>query len=88
MGGGNINKEEMKMNNRTATIFICAVLAVLLIGAPAFATGGPGLYELPLLSGEIQRLLEYPARGFCLTADIPPEVLAAHQRLQASPPSQ
>ena len=37
----------------------------------------------PLLSGEIQRLRDYPARGFCLPADIPPEVLAAHQRLEA-----
>jgi hypothetical protein len=40
------------MNNRTATIFICTVLGVLLIGTPAFAAGGPGLYELPLWADE------------------------------------
>jgi uncharacterized SAM-binding protein YcdF (DUF218 family) len=36
---------------------------------------------LPLLAGEAQRLLDYPARGFCLRTEIPPEVLAAHRRL-------
>jgi len=38
---------------------------------------------VPFLSGEMQRLRDYPARGFCLPADIPPEVLAAHERLEA-----
>jgi hypothetical protein len=38
--------------------------------------------DLPLLLvGEIRRLVDYPARGFCLPAEIPPEVLAAHRRL-------
>ena len=37
----------------------------------------------PLLSGEIQRLLDYPSRGFCLPADIPPEILTAHERLRS-----
>jgi hypothetical protein len=44
---------------------------------------GKGQDLVPLLSGEIQRLLDYPARGFCLPAHIPPEVLAAHARLNA-----
>jgi hypothetical protein len=39
------------MKYRTASV-ICAVLAVLLIGAPAFAAGGPGLYELRLWADE------------------------------------
>ncbi len=38
---------------------------------------------VPLLSGEVRRLLDYPARGFCLSADIPRGVLAAHERLEA-----
>ena len=40
------------MNNRTATIFVCAALAVLLAGAPVFSAGGPGLYELSLWADE------------------------------------
>jgi hypothetical protein len=42
---------------------------------------GKGQDLVPLLAGEIRRLLDYPARGFCLPADIPPEVLAAHEQL-------
>jgi hypothetical protein len=42
---------------------------------------GKGLDLAALLVGEVQRLLDYPARGFCLPADIPPEVRAAHERL-------
>jgi hypothetical protein len=42
---------------------------------------GKGQDLLSLLVGEIQRLLDYPARGFCLPTDIPPEVLAAQERL-------
>ena len=36
------------------------------------------------LTGEIRRLEEYPGKGFCLPADLPPEVLAARDRLEAS----
>jgi hypothetical protein len=43
---------------------------------------GKGLDLAAVLVGEIQRLLDYPARGFCLSADIPGEVLAAHERLR------
>jgi hypothetical protein len=40
--------------------------------------------DLPtLLIGEIRRILEYPDRGFCLRADIPPEVLAACRHLES-----
>jgi uncharacterized SAM-binding protein YcdF (DUF218 family) len=42
---------------------------------------------VPLLCGEIQRLLDYPARGFCLATDIPPEVLAARERLESRRPA-
>ncbi len=44
---------------------------------------GQGQDLVPLLVGEIRRLLDYPARGFCLPADIPEEVLAAHEKLEA-----
>lgn len=44
---------------------------------------GKGQDLVPLLSGEIQRLLDYPNRGFCLPAHIPRDVLAAHARLHA-----
>jgi uncharacterized SAM-binding protein YcdF (DUF218 family) len=44
---------------------------------------GKGQDLVALLAGEIQRLVDYPARGFCLPADIPREVLAAHARLEA-----
>ena len=46
---------------------------------------GKGQDLVPLLAGEIQRLLDYPARGFCLPAEIPPEVRAAHERLDHAP---
>ena len=46
---------------------------------------GKGQDLVPLLAGEIQRLLDYPSRGFCLSAEIPPEVIAAHQRIEGSP---
>jgi hypothetical protein len=47
-----------------------------------YASKGQDLVRL--LVGEIQRLLDYPARGFCLRADVPREVRAAHERLEAS----
>ena len=47
-----------------------------------FAEKGQDL--VALLVGEVRRLLEYPARGFCLPAEIPPEVLAALGRASAS----
>jgi len=44
---------------------------------------GKGQDLVSLLAGEIQRLLDYPFRGFCLPSDIPPEVVAAHERLRS-----
>ncbi len=43
---------------------------------------GKGQDLVPLLVGEIQRLLDYPGRGFCLPADLPTEVIAAQERLR------
>jgi hypothetical protein len=45
--------------------------------------GAKQLDLVALLSGEIQRLLEYPDRGLCLPAEIPPEVLAAHRGIRS-----
>ncbi len=50
-----------------------------------FAEKGQDL--VALLVGETKRLLEYPARGFCLPADIPAEVLAAYSRAGRGPRS-
>jgi hypothetical protein len=44
---------------------------------------GRGLDLVTALVGEIQRLLDYPSRGFCLPAHVPGDVLAAHERLEA-----
>lgn len=49
--------------------------------AEMYARKGQDL--VPSLAGEIRRLLDYPARGFCLPADIPEEVLDAHEKLEA-----
>jgi uncharacterized SAM-binding protein YcdF (DUF218 family) len=35
------------------------------------------------LVGDLQRVIEYPARGFAIPQDVPPAVLAAYQRLTA-----
>jgi uncharacterized SAM-binding protein YcdF (DUF218 family) len=40
-----------------------------------FAEKGQDL--VALLCGEVRRLIDYPDRGFCLPAEIPPEILAA-----------
>jgi hypothetical protein len=49
--------------------------------AALYASKGQDIVRL--LSGEIRRLLDYPARGFCRPADIPRDVLATHRRLEA-----
>jgi hypothetical protein len=43
---------------------------------------GKGQDLVPLLAGEIRRLLDYPGKGYCLSTELPPAVLAAHQRLE------
>jgi hypothetical protein len=40
-----------------------------------------GIDLVAALAGEVQRLLHYPARGFCLPVNVPHDVLAAHERL-------
>jgi uncharacterized SAM-binding protein YcdF (DUF218 family) len=49
--------------------------------AEMYASKGQDL--VPLLVGEIRRLIDYPALGFCLPSDVPPEVLAACEQLEA-----
>ena len=34
-----------------------------------------------MLVGDLQRIIEYPALGFAVPQDVPPQVRAAYQRL-------
>lgn len=38
-------------------------------------------FVIDMLVGDTQRVIEYPKRGFAIEQDMPPEVLAAYQRL-------
>jgi uncharacterized SAM-binding protein YcdF (DUF218 family) len=37
-----------------------------------------------MMTGDLQRIIEYPARGFAIPQDVPPDVLAAYERLRAA----
>lgn len=39
---------------------------------------------IDMLAGDLQRVIEYPAKGFAIPQDVPPEVLDAYQRLLAA----
>jgi uncharacterized SAM-binding protein YcdF (DUF218 family) len=39
---------------------------------------------IDMMIGDLQRIIEYPARGFTVAQDVPPEVVAAYQRLNAA----
>lgn len=39
---------------------------------------------IDMLVGDLQRVIEYPARGFAITQDVPAQVTAAYQRLIAA----
>jgi uncharacterized SAM-binding protein YcdF (DUF218 family) len=38
---------------------------------------------IDMLVGDLQRIIEYPALGFAVPQDVPPQVMAAYQRLTA-----
>lgn len=37
-----------------------------------------------MMTGDLQRIIEYPARGFAVPQDLPPDVLAAYERLRVA----
>jgi uncharacterized SAM-binding protein YcdF (DUF218 family) len=37
-----------------------------------------------MMTGDLQRIIEYPARGFAIPQHVPPDVLAAYERLRAA----
>jgi uncharacterized SAM-binding protein YcdF (DUF218 family) len=39
---------------------------------------------IDMLTGDLQRIIEYPARGFAAAQDVPADVMAAYQRLIAA----
>jgi uncharacterized SAM-binding protein YcdF (DUF218 family) len=39
---------------------------------------------IDMMIGDLQRIIEYPARGFTVTQDVPPEVVAVYERLYAA----
>lgn len=39
---------------------------------------------IDMMIGDLQRIIEYPARGFTVTQHVPPEVVAAYERLYAA----
>ena len=39
---------------------------------------------IDMLTGDLQRIIEYPARGFALAQDVPGDVMAAYGRLVAA----
>ena len=38
---------------------------------------------IDMLVGDLQRIIEYPALGFAVPQDVPPQVMAAYERLTA-----
>jgi uncharacterized SAM-binding protein YcdF (DUF218 family) len=39
---------------------------------------------IDMMVGDLQRIIEYPARGFAVPQEVPPEVVAAYERLRAA----
>jgi hypothetical protein len=39
---------------------------------------------IDMLVGDLQRVIEYPARGFAIAQDVPDDVMGAYQRLIAA----
>jgi uncharacterized SAM-binding protein YcdF (DUF218 family) len=39
---------------------------------------------IDMMVGDMQRIIEYPARGFAVTQDVPPEVGAGYERLRSA----
>jgi hypothetical protein len=39
---------------------------------------------IDMLTGDLQRIIEYPARGFATAQDVPNDVMAAYRRLVAA----
>jgi uncharacterized SAM-binding protein YcdF (DUF218 family) len=39
---------------------------------------------IDMITGDLQRIIEYPARGFAIAQDVPADVMAAYQRLIAA----
>jgi uncharacterized SAM-binding protein YcdF (DUF218 family) len=46
-------------------------------------TIGDDKLVIDMLAGDLQRIIEYPALGFAVPQDVPPQVMAAYQRLTA-----
>jgi len=46
-------------------------------------TIGDDKLVIDLLAGDLQRIIEYPALGFAVPQDVPPQVMAAYERLTA-----
>ena len=46
-------------------------------------TIGDDKLVIDMLVGDLQRIIEYPALGFAVPQDVPPQVMAAYQRLTA-----
>jgi uncharacterized SAM-binding protein YcdF (DUF218 family) len=46
-------------------------------------TIGDDKLVIDILAGDLQRIIEYPALGFAVPQDVPPQVMAAYQRLTA-----
>lgn len=45
------------------------------------ASVGDEKFVIDMIVGDLQRVIEYPALGFAVEQDVPPEVLAAYRRL-------
>jgi hypothetical protein len=39
---------------------------------------------IDMLTGDLQRIIEYPARGFAIAQDVPADVMDAYRRLLAA----
>ena len=61
---------------------VCASATILL--EDYLELHGDEFPVIDMIVGDLQRIIEYPARGFAIAQDVPAEVLDAYHRLLAA----